>query len=441
MGSIENYDSAACARWVSEPAKRAERTPFERDRARVVHSSALRRLGAKTQVLGPGTDDFARTRLIHSLEVAQVGRELGRALGCDPDVVEAACLAHDLGHPPFGHNGEQALDAFAAPCGGFEGNAQTLRLLTRLEGKAVDARGMSVGLNLTRASLDAATKYPWLRRDAPGGGVTAAAADTVMAALDGGHHADGSSAPGPKFGAYEDDLPVFTWLREGAEAGRRCLEAQVMDWADDVAYCVHDVEDGIVSGAVVLAGLHAPGEWGALFEVVRETYAPDASADELREGLVALLALPYVPRVFHGSRRDLGALKGMTSGLIGRFCAAAEAATRAGHGSWPLTRYGADLVIPRATLLEVALLKGVAAHWVMRTEARRPVLERQRALLTELADALLAGAPQTLEPALAADWAEAADDAARRRVVVDQVASLTDTSALAWHGALLPRTV
>ena len=418
----EPYDDWARERWVPEPPKRPGRTPFERDRARIVHSSALRRLGAKTQVLGPGTDDFARTRLTHSLEVAQVGRELGRALGCDPDIVEAACLAHDLGHPPFGHNGEQALDVFAAPCGGFEGNAQTLRLLTRLEGKAVDANGVSVGLNLTRASLDAATKYPWLRRDAPG-----------AATRFGDGHADGSGAPSPKFGAYDDDLPVFSWLREGAQRTRRCLEAQVMDWADDVAYCVHDVEDGIVSSTIPLGGLHAPGTWDALFAVVQEIYAPDATGSELREGFERLLALEYVPRAFDGSRRDLGALKGMTSELIGRFCTTVEAATRAEHGPGPLTRYGADLVIPRSTLVEVALLKGVAAYWVMHTEARRPVLERQRTLLAELAEALLARAPEGLEPALSADWALAADDAARRRVVVDQVASLTDTSALAWH--------
>ncbi len=419
------YDGRARERWVPEPPKRPGRTPFERDRARIVHSSALRRLGAKTQVLGPGTDDFARTRLTHSLEVAQVGRELGRALGCDPDVVEAACLAHDLGHPPFGHNGEQALDVFAAPFGGFEGNAQTLRLLTRLEGKAVDAHGASVGLNLTRASLDAATKYPWLRRDAPGG-----------AAMASGHHADGSPAPSPKFGAYDDDVPVFSWLREGAEPMRRCLEAQVMDWADDVAYCVHDVEDGIVSSTISLAAVHASGEWAALFAVVGETYAPDATAAELREGLERLLALGYVPRSFDGSRRDLGALKGMTSELIGRFCTSVEAATRGKHGPGPLTRYGAELVIPRATRVEVALLKGVAAYWVMLTEARRPVLERQRTLLAELAEALLARAPDALEPAFEQDWAHASDDCARGRVVVDQVASLTDTRAVAWHREL-----
>src|SRR3954454_13256999 len=143
---MPGYTETDQERWVAEPAKSTYRTQFERDRARVLHSSALRRLGAKTQVVSPDTDDFVRTRLTHSLEVAQIGRELGRTLGCDPDVVDTACLAHDLGQPPFGHNGESMLNELSHGIGGFEGNAQTLRLLTRLESKVLTSDGGSAGL-------------------------------------------------------------------------------------------------------------------------------------------------------------------------------------------------------------------------------------------------------------------------------------------------------
>ncbi|MDX6364047.1 MAG: dGTPase, partial [Streptomyces sp.] len=264
------YDEAAVERWAVEPDKRPGRTAFQRDRARVLHSSALRRLAGKTQVVTPGTrsqawDASARTRLTHSLECAQVGRELGAALGCDPDLVEAACLSHDLGHPPFGHNGEQALNEFAEDCGGFEGNAQSLRLLTRIEPKRFvrseeSGELVSVGLNLTRAALDAATKYPWPR---------------------GGHPADPKS---PKFGVYEDDRPVFDWVRKGAPGTRICFEAQVMDWSDDVAYSVHDVEDGLHAGHIDPNCLHAEPERQAIFAVAIGRYVPaDTDPAELDE--------------------------------------------------------------------------------------------------------------------------------------------------------------
>ncbi len=412
----EQYDDAARARWAAEAAKPHARTPFERDRARIVHSAALRRLAAKTQVVGPQSDDFVRNRLTHTLEVAQVARDLARRLGCDPDVVETAALAHDLGHPPFGHNGERALDELCDAAGGFEGNAQTLRVLTRLEAKGTHPDGSSAGLNLTRASLDASTKYPWLRSDAPPSY---------------GAHSDGTLRTTSKFGVYDDDQPVFTWLREGAPEGRRCLEAQVMDLSDDVAYSVHDVEDGIVAGRIELTGLEP--ELEAVWATVREWYLPDATDDDLAAAVERLRRLDAWPTsTYDGSRRSLAALKNLTSTLIGRFCQAATSATQERFGREPLARYEADLVVPGETWLEIGVLKGVAAQLVMRAQDRRGLLDHQRTVLTDLVEHLL-GHPERIGEPFRHDLMRAASDAARLRVVVDQVASLTDASALAWH--------
>jgi dGTPase len=414
------YDAAARERLVPEPPKRVaapERTPFERDRARVVHAAASRRLAAKTQVVGPQTDDFVRNRLTHSLEVAQVGRDLARALGCQPDICETAALAHDLGHPPFGHNGERVLAELAAPYGGFEGNAQTLRLLTRLEAKTFDADGRSVGLNLTRATLDACTKYPWPR---------SAASDPT------GVHADGSPRVVVKFGVYDDDRPVFDWMRAGVDGPEQCLEAQVMDLADDVAYSVHDVEDGVVAGRIDLSRIDRPAAW----QTVRDWYLPDA-ADDLLDGvlddLAAIDGWPSTP--YDGTRREQAALKNLTSDLIGRFCGSAQEATYAASDG-PFVRYAASLVVPERTRLEIAVLKGIAAHYVMRADDRVAAMERQRELLAELVGALLERGPGALDRPFADDWKEAADDAGRCRAVIDQVASLTDASAQARHARL-----
>ena len=407
---MSDYQDSDRDRWAPEPPKRSDRTAFERDRARVVHSASLRRLAAKTQVVAPGTDDFVRNRLTHSLEVAQVGRELGKALGCDPDVVDTACLAHDLGHPPFGHNGETALNEVAADIGGFEGNAQTLRVLTRLEAKATHPDGRPAGLNLTRASLDAATKYPWLR-----------------------------AAGVAKFGVYLDDAAVFSWMRDGAPGERRCLEAQVMDFADDVAYSVHDVEDAIVAERLGPDTVVADTtERERVAELTCDWYLDDnTSSEEVLDALDRLRALPFWVGGFDGGRRTLAALKEMTSQLIGRFAAAAQAATHSAYGGGQLTRYAADLVVPRATQVEVAVLKGLAAVYVMTASDRAPLYARQRDMLHELVDALSADAPDSLDASFRADWSTAGDDGARLRVVVDQVASLTDASAYLWHSRLV----
>ena len=412
---LAGYGAGDIARFVPEPAKNPQRTPFERDRARVVHSSALRRLGAKTQVLGPSSDDFVRTRLTHSLEVAQVGRALGQALGCDPDVVDTACLSHDLGHPPYGHNGEKALDVVAASIGGFEGNAQTLRILTRLEPKTMDASGRSVGLNLTRASLDAVAKYPWARGEGPGG-------------------PQGKSAR--KYCCYDDDREIFAWMRAGAPAGRRCLEAQLMDFCDDVGYSVHDVEDAIALGRMDPARLREDSEVDSVIEDTSAWYGAEPGRAALGAAWERLAAQSSWIASYSGAPADAARLKNLTSQLIGRFVSAVAAATRAVFGTGPLTRYDADLVIPADTAAEILFLKGVAVHYVMAPREHEPVYLRQRTELFDLADALVGSGDRHLEPIFADAWRRAGDDAGRLRAVVDQIASLTDTSARTWHARI-----
>jgi dGTPase len=402
------YSDFDRARFLDEPAKRGGRTEFARDRARIIHSFALRRLAAKTQVAVPWATDFPRTRLSHSLECAQVGRELGAALGADPDLMEGACLAHDIGHPPFGHNGEEALNQIASSCGGFEGNAQSIRLLIRLEAKTVLPDGKSIGLNLTRASLDAATKYPWSR-----------------------------AVNARKFGVYEDDLEIFNWYRSGVESGKTSMEAQIMDWSDDVAYSVHDLEDSLVSGQIKLDQLSS--DLPKLFKVAQEMYLADISESEMQSALAALQKLSCWPRYYDGTHRSLARLKDLASQLIGRFAQAAEVATQEKYGDGDLTRYNANLVVPRAQRVEVALLKSMAGHYVINASDSQIRYGEQQRLLTELVEAILESAPTTLESFFLQDWQNAQTDQARLRVVIDQVASLTDPGAVALHKRLINR--
>lgn len=414
----EKYDEHARERRVVEPAKRSlidggtdVRAAFSRDRARVLHSAALRKLAGKTQVVGPGegaeVSGVPRTRLTHSLEVAQIGRGIAEELGADADLVETGGLAHDIGHPPFGHNGEHALNEAAQACGGFEGNAQTLRILTRLEPKVLDDGSISHGLNLTRAALDAATKYPWPAK-----------------------------ADSGKFGVYPDDIPVFAWMRDGAPDERTCIEAQIMDWADDIAYSVHDVEDGVLSRRLSLRMLTDPDDRTAL-AATAATYFSRQSVATLEAAAGELLALPIAQSVA-GSEYDSSLhmqveLKRLTSELVGRFASAAVAATRAAYGTGDLCRYGACLEVPDRVAAEVALLKALALRSVMSDARRRAVQEGQRQSLGELVDVLTKRAPEALDRSLLPEWEAAGDDATRLRVVIDQIASLTDAQAAAWH--------
>jgi dGTPase len=369
---------------MDEPAKRPGRTEFARDRARIIHSFALRRLAAKTQVATPWAQDFPRTRLSHSLECAQVGRELGAILGADPDLMEGACLAHDIGHPPFGHNGETALNRIAANAGGFEGNAQSFRLLTRIEAKTVLPDGTSVGLNLTRATLDASTKYPWTR-----------------------------NAGSKKFGVYEDDWEIFNWVRAGRSDHKTPIEAQIMDWSDDIAYSVHDLEDGIVTNKFSFNDF--AHDLPEIYLSSREKYLSGFSLEEIEAALSRLQSLSCWPVSYDGSHRHLARLKDLTSQLIGRFAQSAETETRKYFSQESLTRYSAELKVPRDQLAEVALLKAMTAHYIIFHEDSQNRYMRQQELLEELVSAIVEIGKPAIDLFFVGDWERATTDNQRLR--------------------------
>ncbi len=385
-------------RFAEEQPKRHGRRAFARDKARVLHSAGLRRLSAKTQVMSAGADDFPRTRLTHTLEVAQIGRELGDALGCDADLVETACLVHDIGHPPFGHNGEEALHQAALDIGGFEGNAQTFRLLTKLESKTIrDNR--SIGLNLTRATLDAATKYPW--------------------AFDGKNS---------KFGFYQEDQEIFDWVRKDITTKDKVFEAQVMDIADDIAYSVHDIEDAIYGKHFNPNSLNAKEEFDEVVKVAKSEYAAELSNDQLSQALNYLISQEWWVKSFTATQVEMAALKNMTSYLIGKFTEEIERSTKLENESSNLTRYNANLVVPSNTRSQIAVLKAVVNLFVMQRKGAAENYAKEQDLILSIVAGLERN-PDKLNTQFKSQFDDATNEKQAKRAVIDQVASLTDSSA------------
>jgi dGTPase len=336
--------------------------------------------------------------------------------GIDPDIVDTACLAHDLGHPPFGHNGEKALNEWSEGFGGFEGNAQTLRLLTRIEQKVYSPDGTAFGLNLTRASLDASVKYPWTREFA----VSDQGADRSI-----------------KFGVYKDDIPVFDWIRVGSPERVKCFEAQIMDFSDDVAYSVHDFEDAIVEGFLKLGELNSSSKEDEIVSEIERWNGSRISRANLQAALDRLQQNPNWLADWSGTPRQAGQLKNLTSSVIGSFVSRTTQATFEANPGSTFARYAAKVVVPEEVEAEIAIFKGLVSYFLMSTEKRRPFYEWQRTLLTELADELLASNGEYLDPYSSLAWEKARDEEEKHRVIVDQIAVFTDAAALKLHNALI----
>lgn len=389
------------------------RDPFEIDRARIVHSSAFRRLQGKTQIFGVGEGDFFRTRLTHSMEVAQIGKGLALFLNRQPimggrglstELLEAACLAHDLGHPPFGHNGEAALQACMHAHGGFEGNAQNLRILTRLE-----AKREGHGLDLTRATLESVLKYlePYSVRKARRGGAPEAVEKCF----------------------YDDDAEVVRWIRQDADHQLRSLESEVMEWADDIAYSVHDLEDGLHAGLIHLEQFDNAGTLDRIAAYASKkggvAIAP-AEVSELMQRLLPPLRAPRASKV-----KELR--KTLTSSLINRFIVGTQVVERpAGAG------YELQLVVPEELRREAAILMGVEFVLMIRNPRVTTLEYKGKQVVTRLFEA---HAQPDVGDMLPEDVREAwepvrEDEGARLRVVCDYIAAMTDAHALKLYRRL-----
>jgi dGTPase len=403
-----------------------QRTGFEHDVDRILYSTQWRALAGKSQVVASGELGAYHTRLTHSMKVAQLGRRMAERLerrhgGPNPALVEAACMAHDIGHPPFGHAGESALRAtmdelrFAdGMLDSFEGNAQTFRVLTFLAAHKYTGHR---GLHLTRACLDAATKYPWERAPREQGAA---------------RHA--------KWGVYVADREAFAWMRDGRTDDAVPVEEQVMDWADDVTYATHDVEDFYRTGLIPLQALFPP-EGGAGVETERETrgFLDYVQTKREREGepfdwdraqelLVEIGKRLSVHGPYTGHHEDAVAVNLQTADLIAYF-------TRDIHlevDGEAAIRYGARLVIPAERRAACDLLKELVWCYVIDRPALATQQHGKRRIVSELLRWTYES-PQLL-PAERAEELELHGD--RLRAAADHVASLTENQALALHGRM-----
>lgn len=406
-------------------------TPSAMDLAALEHLDELRRLTDKPQAMGENRRSAIRTRLTHSIEVASNARAIGRALGCNLDILAGAALGHDLGHPPYGHNGEVVLAEFMDGYGGYEGNPQSFRILTRLGGRL---NGRPIGINATRAFLDGGLKYPWLQVDAP-------------------------PNKSHKYGAYEEDAELFQWVREGAPPGERCIEAQIMDWSDDVAYAISDFED--------MLRFPYPNHNGSEELLLNMGLILDSSEERRRLSTIAANkfcsstpdeVLARFEQFLGEQELTLNALRTIDNPAAAR-SQSARAAVRAlsralrdqlqadvveatltaiddGSGKKPrLRRYNADLVIPTETEALCAAFKAVNEAYVLNDAGVLRDRAQQQERLWDILN-VYTSHPEAMPEGDKKLFRSHLDDAGQRRAVVDRVSRMTDSSANAEHERL-----
>ncbi len=398
-----------------------QRSEAQRDRDRIPYSAAFLRLTGVTQVVSPAENRVCHNRLIHSIKVGQVARRLAEQLirsnavealdsvgGLDPDVAEAASLAHDLGHPPFGHAAETELQACMRQKVGdsetFEGNAQSFRVVTKLAVRSADFGG----LDLTRATPNALLKYPWTW--------------------------EGRKKP-DKWGAYADEESEFEWARRTLpddERDSRTLEAEIMDTADDISYAVHDLEDFYRVGMVPLDRLIGPdaelteaGEEFTSGVFFRKRSSLPASPDDLRSAFVSLLDHRPVAKPYRGLREERAALRAFTSMLIGRYVKSAVIR----RNETP----GMRLRLPEQHRNEIFMLQQLTWHYMILNPALETQRVGQRRMIRELfefyfeaikADRLSLIPPRGREMVEAAPRMRA--DALCARLAADLIAGMTE---------------
>lgn len=439
-GEVPALDAARVARChspASDP-RVDQRGPFEIDRDRILYSSAFHRLAGVTQIVRAGELDIFHTRQQHTYKVGQIGRRLAencireqaseaKRHGLHPEVVEAACLAHDLGHPPFGHAAETELDIIVRDpmkCGGraedacpdgYEGNAQTFRILTKL---AVRYGKERPGLDLTRATLAATLKYPWLR-----------------------DLSDLESKKGKKWSAYRAEQAQFEWAREHCHGDFKSAEAELMDWADDIAYSVHDLEDFHRVGVIQWSEIVLEGHQAELIEGAVKVWKkdPDAPADvqaRTRDALARiqrkLKIFPTITQeVYDGSREQRRQLRNFTSQLIGPYVRAARLSDPDAGGP--------NVIIDDDAADEVRLLKYFARRYVIGLPALHAQQHGQRRLVRDLFEIFLkegkAGNFKLFPARLRYIWEDNADPPAR--LAADCIAGLTENEAYQLHRRLI----